>query len=192
MSPDKKLSPDDWARAALDAVAAGGVEAVSVEGLARSLCVTKGSLYWHYADRSALITAALELWERIGTIEIIERLDAIEDPAARLRALFELSIGDARNGPVDSALAARVDDPVVGPVVERVARRRVEFLERAYRDLGLGPAAAAASARIAYSTYLGHFQAAQALRDDPLLGGPAPRYMRRLLHAMVESPRSAH
>ena len=35
------LSAADWSRAALDAIAEGGVEQVTVEGLARQLGVTK-------------------------------------------------------------------------------------------------------------------------------------------------------
>ena len=48
------LSANDWAEAALSAIAARGIEGVAIEPLARELGVTKGSFYWHFANRNAL------------------------------------------------------------------------------------------------------------------------------------------
>jgi AcrR family transcriptional regulator len=189
MKPVQRLSPDDWARAALDAIAADGVEAVSVEGLARQLGVTKGSFYWHFADRSALVAAALDLWEQRGTGDIIDALRTITDPAARLKALFEQSFGARADGPVDAALMVHADDPVVGPVVRSVSAQRVAFLEETFRDLGLTPARAAARARITYSTYVGHFQVTRSLPDDPVLSRPGNAYLRQLLTVLVSPDR---
>src|SRR5689334_11922394 len=62
--PKTSLTAEDWADAALDALATGGLEAVAVEALARRLKVTKGSFYWHFGNRDELIKAALEAWER--------------------------------------------------------------------------------------------------------------------------------
>jgi len=43
----RPLSPDDWARTALAAIARGGIGAVAVETVAAALGATKGSFYWH-------------------------------------------------------------------------------------------------------------------------------------------------
>src|SRR5690242_9998004 len=59
-----RLSAGDWEQAALDVIAEQGVAAVTVESLARQLGVTKGSFYWHFPTREALLKAALERWER--------------------------------------------------------------------------------------------------------------------------------
>ena len=184
MAENEALRPEDWARAAVEAIAEGGVDDVKVEVLARRLGVTKGSFYWHYRNRAALVAAALTLWERQGTEEVIEVLDRIDDPAARLTALFETTLGDAVGGSLDAALAGRTDDPTVGPVVGRVTLARLAFLERCYRELGLTPADAASQARVAYSTYLGHFQLRRSVTDDHLVTGPAPSYLRRLIAAL--------
>jgi AcrR family transcriptional regulator len=40
-----------------------GIDAVRVEVLARDLGVSKGSFYWHFSDRAALLEAVLALWE---------------------------------------------------------------------------------------------------------------------------------
>ena len=150
-----RVGRDDWTRAALEVIAAEGVAGVKVEALARRLGITKGSFYWHFQDRAELIGAALELWHRLGTAEVIERLDRIEDPAQRLRALFAESFGDVVNGPIDALLLGRVDDPLVGPTVERCTSERLLFLTRTYRALGVPPRRAAARARLAYAAYIG-------------------------------------
>ena len=60
-----RLTADDWAQAALDLISEQGVAAVAVEPLARRLGVTKGSFYWHFPSRDALLQAALERWEAV-------------------------------------------------------------------------------------------------------------------------------
>ena len=150
-----KVGKDDWTRAALEVIAVEGVGGVKVESLADRLGITKGSFYWHFTDRRDLIEGALELWYRLATADVIERLDRIVDPERRLRALFAESFGDVVNGPIDALLIGHADDPLVGPTVIRVTTERLEFLTRAYRDLGLPRARAAARARLAYAAYLG-------------------------------------
>ncbi|MDQ3738209.1 MAG: TetR/AcrR family transcriptional regulator [Actinomycetota bacterium] len=187
MVDGNRLSRNDWARRALEGIARGGVDAVSVEGLARELAVTKGSFYWHFADRADLIGAALELWEQDATLDVIDEVSAVPDVRARLARLFEISFGDLRDGPVDAALVSRADDPLIGPVVERVNEMRLGFLEATYRELGLSRLRAARQARIAYSAYLGHFLVRRAVPGDVHLRDISAGYMQQLLQSIVPS-----
>ena len=192
MTTVNRLGADDWAKAALGVIATVGVEHVTVEGLGRRLGVTKGSFYWHFADRQALITSALDLWERRATVDIIEQLGVIVDPVVRLRALFTTSLGDVIDGSLDAALVVAVNDRVVGAAVRRVTRRRVEFLERLFADMGFTPAKARTRARIAYSTYIGHFHLSRALDDDGDLDGPLDAYIDQLVASLAaDRPASA-
>ena len=59
------------------------------------------------------MVSALDLWEQLGTQDIIDQLQQVSDPEARLRALFETAFGDLVDGTADAALMARIDDPVV-------------------------------------------------------------------------------
>jgi AcrR family transcriptional regulator len=153
---DVGLSRDDWTQAALEALAEDGLAAVAIDPLARRLGATKGSFYWHFANRDDLIAATLELWERRDTAEVIAAIDALADPLDGLTALVRLALGPAARGtdPHAGVLAA-ASDPRVAPVLERVTRTRLATLARLYGRAGLDEADAERHARLAYATYLG-------------------------------------
>src|SRR2546429_657594 len=87
-SPRQSLNAEQWAEAALDAMSVGGLEAVAVEPLAKALGITKGSFYWHFKNRDALIRAALELWEKRETVDVIARAEQESNPRERMHSLF--------------------------------------------------------------------------------------------------------
>ncbi|MDZ8173101.1 TetR/AcrR family transcriptional regulator [Microbacterium xanthum] len=161
-----RVGKDQWLRGAIDLIAEEGVGGLKIEPLARRLGITKGSFYWHFDDRADLIAQALDLWLQLATLDVIERLRAIADPEARLRALFTESFGELVDSPIDALLLAQVDDPTVGPVIKRAAAERVAFLEQVYLDLGLPGSRAAARARLTYAAYVGTGQLARALPPD--------------------------
>ena len=150
-----RLTRHDWETAALDALAAGGVEAVAVEPLARRLGVTKGSFYWHFDDRRELLEAALGRWERLHTTEVLEELDRVDDAGRRLRELFRRAIEGSAERPVWPQLAAAAHVPAVADTMARVSARRLEFLVGCYRELGLSPALARRRGLLAYAAYVG-------------------------------------
>jgi AcrR family transcriptional regulator len=166
------LTRDDWTRAALDALGEGGVEAVAIERLAKTLGASRGSFYWHFHDRADLIHSALELWARENTAELVPELEAIADPVKRLRTLLR-TVYEQPVDAVELTLSAANDDPLVAPVFARVTRQRIDFLHRIFADLGLPPSHAAARAWLAYAFYIGHHQlgknpGAAELRPDRL------------------------
>src|SRR6185312_3534164 len=153
-----RLSAEDWESAALDLIASQGVAAVAVEALARQLGVTKGSFYWHFPTRDALLKAALKRWENHETEALFEEVEAITDPRERLRELFRRTGREAKSHVIYSALLRALDQPIVQPLMERVSRHRLEFLTRAYRELGMDKRTAAQRARLAYAAYVGFLQ----------------------------------
>src|SRR5437764_395818 len=102
----RPLSTADWVRAAMEALVEGGIAAVAVEPLAAKLGTTKGSFYHHFANRDALIIAALEDWEREQTEAVIARMGLIPDPAERLRAILAAALADRDGAIRDAALVA--------------------------------------------------------------------------------------
>ncbi len=149
------MSRQAWVEAALEAIARVGVARLAVEPLAKALGTTKGSFYWHFADRSELVAAALARWEEIATRQVVvdvSGVDARERPARLVEAVFAAQDSDS----AEWRILAAVDDPQVAPVVERVHVARVAFVEQVCRDLGMDADTARTRARLAYATYLGH------------------------------------
>ena len=64
---------------------------MAVEPLAKELGTTKGSFYWHFADRNALLEATLGLWEARDTDRVIAAIDESQDVMTRLRNLLGLA-----------------------------------------------------------------------------------------------------
>lgn len=153
-----QVSRTDWLYAALDAMADGGVAAVRVDVLAKRLRVTRGSFYWHFKDRSALVAAAMEEWERVCTTETIEQLETIREPAERLRTLLTHALDIEALSRLEPAIAAHATDPIVAPVLQRVTRTRVEYLTEVYRELGHDATEARRQALVAYAAYTGWLQ----------------------------------
>lgn len=153
-----RRTKDDWTQVALLALAEGGVAAVAVEPLAARLGATKGSAYWHFPNREALLRATLERWEREHTEAVIELVEAEATPHGRLRRLFGLVLEDPRASAVELAMLAAKDDPAVAPVLRRVTDRRVGYLVGLFEAIGFPADAARHRAVLAYSTYLGQAQ----------------------------------
>ena len=186
-----RLSPDDWSRAALVAIAEGGLSAVAVESLAQALGATKGSFYWHFENRDALLAAALARWLERDTMSVIRRLEAIDDPRTRLRALFAEAFAERLGGRVDAALLADAAHPVVAPVLRRATDARLQFMEDAFSALGFPPAAARDRALLAYTAYVGLFQLRRAAPEAVPSGRRLEGYLRSALPSLLEEPAAA-
>jgi AcrR family transcriptional regulator len=157
-----RLGPEDWTRAALAAIAEKGTANVSVERIAKQLGATKGSFYWHFKDRSALIDAALAHWEAEYTDRIIERLSDLPDPSERFRRLLESTFDEHPGVVVDANLLAAAAEPAVGAVLARVARKRLAFVDRIFAELEVP--GGSDRALLAFTAYIG---LAQLRRAEP-------------------------
>jgi len=152
MTAEKK-SLADWEEAALDAIAAGGLSSLAIPELARTLGVTKGSFYWHFAALDELIAAALRRWEEDDR-KAVRELETIADPRARLRAAFTEAQQSLRAHALYVALSASGDKRVTA-VLRRISERRMAFLVAAYSELGFAPGEAENQAMLAYFAYVG-------------------------------------
>ncbi len=178
-----RATRDSWTLAALHALSHDGIDAVRVEPLAKVLGVTKGSFYWHFENRDALLEATLALWEQRGTKDIIAALERIVSPAERLARLFR-DVSHAKGATSHAALASATE-PLVRAALERVAALRLGFLTDCYRELGMPPKTARRRARLAYTTYLGMMQL---MREAPSeLSAPAERkaYVEHVIETLV-------
>ncbi len=121
---------DRWIEEGLQALAAGGPDAVRVEALAKKLGVTKGGFYGSFADRDALLEAMLDAWERESTDEVIDRVEREGgDPRTKIRRAGVLTFSSDRLLPIDLAIRdwARRDE-AVAERLRRVDNRRMALL----------------------------------------------------------------
>lgn len=187
MPPRQRLSADDWTAAALDALADGGLAAVAVEPIATRLGTTKGSFYWHFPNRNALLTAALERWERTDTEDTITAIEAEPPGMPRLRTLIVGAMtgrtGEAAR--VELALLATARHPLVAPVLARVTRRRIDYLGGLFAALGFAPDEALRRGLLAYTSYLGHAQVSLATPDEADL---SPAYLDTVIRTLTAYP----
>ncbi|MET0735062.1 MAG: TetR/AcrR family transcriptional regulator [Microbacterium sp.] len=153
-----RLSREDWVDAAYARFSEDGIAAVAVEPVARALGATKGSFYWHFSDRRALVDAVLDRWRQLETEQLIEEVERVPDPGARLAALFQI-IGHRsteRSGErtlYADAAAAQVREPV-----SAVTERRVQYLADLLEECGVSPDEAGRRAIMLVSAIVGFQQ----------------------------------
>jgi AcrR family transcriptional regulator len=170
------LTPGDWARAALATIARGGIAAVAVESVAADLGATKGSFYWHFKNRDALIQAALDMWEQSRTESVIEELDHEPDPAERLRKLLEAAFERVPADRAEIALLADPGHPAATAAVRRVAQRRITYIGEA-QDRAV----------VLYYTYVGYLQMAH-VAPEVVGDDTRQRHVHLILGTLVAGP----
>ncbi|MHC0431109.1 TetR/AcrR family transcriptional regulator [Streptomyces sp. O3] len=181
-----RLTARDWADAALTAIGEGGLAAVAVEPLAARLGTTKGSFYWHFTNRDALIGAALERWAEASTEELITEVDAEPDPTRRLRLLFREALASAADDPLEVSLLATADHPQVADALRRVTERRVGYVARLFADVGFPEPEARRRGLLAYTVYLGHTQLGHAVPAALPAGDEYGAYLDETLDVLLK------
>lgn len=155
MPTKPRLTREAWIEAAISMVIKQGVSSLAVEPLAATVGATKGSFYWHFTDRAAILNAVLDSWEASATTDVIRDVDAADDP---LVALLTRTTHTGRADGIEWALISATDHPQVGPVVKGVHRTRLRYLQHTFARRGLSASSSHARARLAYAAYLGNLQ----------------------------------
>ncbi|MBS1145691.1 MAG: TetR/AcrR family transcriptional regulator [Proteobacteria bacterium] len=154
-----QLDPERWVDEAIDVLAKEGVTGLRVEVLAKRCGVTKGSFYWHFKDRQALLDAVLEQW-KIGRIRDIEKTTAVTagDEQQQLRYAIEV-YGASRNQKGMSIELAVRDwarhDARAAAVVEAVDLYRLECTRKLFVAAGMSDAEAKSRSLLLYACVFG-------------------------------------
>jgi AcrR family transcriptional regulator len=163
MSAPTRTPRRSWIDQGLQALAAGGPDAVRIEPLARALGVTRGGFYWHFEDRRALLDEILDTWEQLSVDEVIERVESeAGDAKAKLRRLSALAASSDEPLRIDLAVRdwARRDQ-AVAERLRRVDNRRMDYLRSLFADFCPDEAEVEARCMVFYSLWIGnHFIAA--------------------------------
>ena len=156
MSADR-LGPTDWVNAGLKALAKAGFAALKADTLARSLGVSRGSFYWHFADVGAFHRCVLAAWEKNATQDIIATVEAQRGSAsARLKSLGTIVFGT--EGSLERQIRAwAAFDPSAAAVQARVDAQRIGYVEGLFREAGFAPGEARIRAVFLYHALIGQF-----------------------------------
>ena len=146
-----------WVEAGLQALGAGGPDAVRVEALAASLGVSKGGFYWHFKDRQALLEEMLDAWERVVVGDVITYIESQPvEPRAKLQQLFELA--PSVDFAVELALRdwSRRDDDVAERI-HRIDNRRMEYMRSLFGGFCEDEDEVEARCLLAFSLFIGSY-----------------------------------
>lgn len=170
MAKADSLSRLDWIVAGIAALGHAGIDGVRVEALARTLKTSKGSFYWHFADRADLLDAILGLWEAEGTRGVIEMAAGLTTPEARLDAVLDEAVRSDVHGAdvsaVEGALRAWAgQDEAAALRVRAVDEQRVTYLAGELQLVGHGAAASRHRAEGLYLALLGYYAARRSGSD---------------------------
>ncbi|HYD88780.1 MAG TPA: TetR/AcrR family transcriptional regulator [Vitreimonas sp.] len=148
-----------WIDAAFDALAEGGVDAVRVDPLAKRLGVTRGSFYWHFADRAALHTAMLKEWRKRQSYRIGSRIESqTSAPYERLKQTLALPNSSPRAKRAAAIeLAIRLwarRDAEAAKAVRHIDRVRMTYYAKLYGEMGLPRAEARKRAFMFYAALM--------------------------------------
>jgi AcrR family transcriptional regulator len=157
---ERALGRDDWTEAALKTLIEEGVDQVKVFRLADELGVTRGSFYWHFRNREALLATLLEAWEAKNTRAILARAKGPHsDLTSAVLDIFTLWVDRALFDPgLDFAIrewarrSAKVHD-----AVRQADDRRVKAIAGIYRRAGFARLDAFIRARILYFMQIGYY-----------------------------------
>lgn len=154
-----QLDPERWVDAAIDVLAREGVTGLRVEVLAKRCGVTKGSFYWHFKDRRALLDAVLERWKD-GRIRDIEKTTAVSPGKERDQLHYAIEVyGASRNRKGMSIELAIRDwarhDAMAAEVVESVDLYRLECTRRLFVAAGMSDAEAKSRSLLLYACVFG-------------------------------------
>ena len=149
-----RQSKDDYYRTALELLAEGGVDALTMVNLCARLGVTTGSFYAHFGGIKEFHTAFLEQWADGRVYALKEQVEKTTDPLERIDVLRRIAV--SVNHEAESAIRgwARTN-PIVADYQRRVDVARESVLTQAFVDIGIDKNEARVLARIGLTILVG-------------------------------------
>lgn len=159
MPSRNRLTRDDWLAAARKVLVTSSIDDVKIDRLARRMKVTRGSFYWHFDDRKALLDALLADWEANNRREIGLLATRLADAQPDLSELFRIWLSEDPSFPAfDMAIrfwarkTAKVAD-----VVRQIDEAWIGLLQRIFAANGVGEPESLVRARVIYFHQIGYY-----------------------------------
>ncbi len=155
----KQLQRVDWLHRALEIFVTEGIDAVRITRLADELGVTRGSFYWHFANREDLIDALVEFWQGKNTPAIADAVADARSLAGGIFRFFEIYI-DATSFDPRLDLAIREwsrRSEQIRALLDHEDNARIEALRAFFTRFGFPMPAALVRARVLYYAQIGFY-----------------------------------
>ena len=154
-----QLDPARWVDTAIDVLASEGVTGLRVEVLAKRCGVTKGSFYWHFKDRQALLDAVLLRWKE-GRIRDIEKTTAVSPGKERDQLHFAIEVYGAVRNRKGMAIELAIrdwarHDAHAARIVESVDLYRLDCTRKLFVAAGMSDAEAKSRSLLLYACVFG-------------------------------------
>jgi AcrR family transcriptional regulator len=135
--PRRGVSKAEWQEAGLKAISEGGISAITIEGLARSLGINKSGFYWHFKNRDDLLRQLLEYWTHEITEVISENPEILKiEPRQRLVRIAEMILDYDLNRYEMGIRQWAMQDAGAARAVKKVNQLRLDFIGKAFSELG--------------------------------------------------------
>ena len=185
------LTPERWIEAATDMLVDRGIDSVRVDVLAQQLQVTRGSFYWHFRDREALLRRVLQAWREQATVQLTLRLESAHaDPREQLRDIISLPVrGRAAQRAARIELAIRAwarRDTIARQAVDEADGSRIAYIAQVFSSLGFGVAEARWRAFATYAYVVAESQIAAPIAQ--LQRQERDRFIERLMLLPLQEP----
>ena len=131
------VSKAEWLEAGLQTLSSFGIAALTVEGLAKSLGISKAGFYWHFKNRDDMLRQLLDHWAHEITEVITSNPDILAlKPKARLIRTAEM-IHDSELTRYEIAIRQwALQDKEATRAVKNSNRLRLDFIRTAFSELG--------------------------------------------------------
>jgi AcrR family transcriptional regulator len=147
-----------WLDEGLGLLATSGIGAVTIEALCGRLGLSKGSFYHHFKSMAGYKAALLERFEQLGTQAFIDLVESAQMPdgVGKLRRLIDAVVADDRHDALEAQIRIWASqEDVAHECLERIDRRRVDFLQRQCRAIAGNTALADDVAQMIYLVLIG-------------------------------------
>jgi len=162
----KRLSREDWLKAAIEEFENHGVDGIKVVVIAERLESTSGSFYWHFKDQPDLLKALLAYWEVEMTDQIIKYSRSYDGPPEKRIIDLMLAVIEQDAANLDHGISVWARrDPNVRQVFDRTTQKRFDHAAWMFRQAGFGRRQAAIRGRLMVAYLMGETSAL--LKSNP-------------------------
>jgi AcrR family transcriptional regulator len=137
-----RLSRNDWLANAMEVLSKQGEARLNINPLCKKLGVTKGSFYAHFESQADFVAQLIGYWDEFFTQVVIAEIDKLSGQSAKVRLLALMRLlHKERLANYDIAFRAwAAQNLIVAKGIEKVDRRRFEYIRSLFCEIGFSGA----------------------------------------------------